>query len=630
MRRTKMKNKLVSFLVAVCVSVSLFACVPSFAAANKPSFQEVANGIISWKKSDVGSSSDGVLMNGKYLELAGTTPGDWYVIGLSRLNVADAYDEYLAVLRDRVEERYSEPGKLNSVKATEWHRITLSVLAAGGDPTSFGVCDGEKIDLVADGTYNRGKTTSLGRQGINGWIWGLIALDSKRYSVPADAYYTRDDIITEILSRQLPDGGFALSGAASDPDLTAMALQALAPYYNSEKTYTYEQKSIEKTVTKHVYDVIDEALGRLSELQLDTGDFKSWGTENVESTDQVMVALCCLGIDPLTDKRFIKKGNTLYDGILRYRMKDGGFVHSYVYDPDNPSSLPDASNTMAGEQTLYTMAALIRRENGSRTLYDFRSEQSAELKSRISSVENKIASFGANTDAKTLRSALAEYYSLPETERSYVYSYRYLSSLAKAKNIDVEKIAAETPVVESPEKDEPDAPLLYFTASDRAAVDALPEKLSTEQYVTVTTLLSKLERSEDFDGKDLYLEKLTRAKAEIAAVQAEIDALNAEIKEKLYPFEKTSLADKKTVDDIVERYNALADYDKLKIERWEDVIKTKTRIDNLLRALVIAAAAVVLIAVLAVFVALHVRKRRLKKRREMDELRAEYENEDSD
>ncbi len=70
-----MKNKLVSFLVAVCVSVSLFACVPSFAAANKPSFQEVANGIISWKKSDVGSSSDGVLMNGKYLELAGTTPG---------------------------------------------------------------------------------------------------------------------------------------------------------------------------------------------------------------------------------------------------------------------------------------------------------------------------------------------------------------------------------------------------------------------------------------------------------------------------------------------------------------------------------------------------------------------------
>lgn len=622
-----MKNKLLSAFLLVCVCFSFFA-VPVSASAKNPSFREVADGIISWKKSDVGSSADGVLMNAEYLELAGTTPGDWYVVGLSRLRVADAYDEYLAVLRDRVEERYSEPGKLNSVKATEWHRITLAVLAAGGDPTSFGVCDGEKIDLVADGTYNRGKTTSLGRQGINGWIWGLIALDSMRYEVPADAFYTRDDIITEILRRQLPDGGFALSGSSADPDVTAMALQALAPYYNSEKTYTYEQKSLGKTVTKCVYEVIDEALGMLSELQLDTGDFKSWGTENVESTDQVVVALCCLGIDPLTDSRFIKNGNTLYDGILRYRMKDGGFVHSYVYDPDNPSSLPDASNTMAGEQTLYTMAALIRREDGSRTLYDFRPEQSAELKARISSLEKKIAALDSKSGKTALEGVLAEYYSLPENERSYVKSYRSLSALAKAKGIDVEKIAAETPVVESPEEKEPDEPLLFFSESDRAAVDAFPEKLSTEQYVSVTTLLSKLERSEDFDGKDVYLKKLTRAKAEIAAVQAEIDALNAEIKEKLYPFEKTSLADKKTVDGIVERYNALSDYDKQKIERWEDVVKTKTRIDNLLRALVISVVAVFVIAALAVFIVLNVRKRRLKKRREMDELRAEFADEE--
>ena len=62
-------------------------------------------------------------------------------------------------------------------------------------------------------------------------------------------------------------------------------------------------------------------------MQLDTGDFASWGTENVESTDQVVVALCCLGIDPLKDERFIKNGKTLLDGILKYRMSDGGFVH---------------------------------------------------------------------------------------------------------------------------------------------------------------------------------------------------------------------------------------------------------------------------------------------------------------
>ncbi len=83
------------------------------------------------------------------------------------------------------------------------------------------------------------KSASLGKQGINGWIWGLIALDSMRYEIPSDAFYTRDDIIKEILSRQLPSGGFTLSGTQPDPDITAMALQALAPYCESEKEYIY-------------------------------------------------------------------------------------------------------------------------------------------------------------------------------------------------------------------------------------------------------------------------------------------------------------------------------------------------------------------------------------------------------
>lgn len=152
----------------------------------------VADCIIEWKKLDNGSSADGYLINETYLELAGSTPGDWYQIGLSRLGVEDNYAGYLAVIRDRVEERYRDPGKLSAAKATEWHRISLAVLAAGGDPRALGTDEsGAPIDLIADGTYNRGLATPLGRQGINGWIWGLIALDSMRYEVPADAYYTR-------------------------------------------------------------------------------------------------------------------------------------------------------------------------------------------------------------------------------------------------------------------------------------------------------------------------------------------------------------------------------------------------------------------------------------------------------
>ena len=129
-------------------------------------------------------------------------------------------------------------------------------------------------------------------------------MDSLRYPIPDGAFYTRDDIILEILRQQLPDGGFALSGGNADPDITAMALQALAPYRNSEKTYTYTLKKSGEQVTKTVRRVLEESLDCLSALQLDTGDFSSWGTENVESTDQVTVALCCLGIEPLTDPRF--------------------------------------------------------------------------------------------------------------------------------------------------------------------------------------------------------------------------------------------------------------------------------------------------------------------------------------
>ncbi len=616
---------------AIACFMLLVFCADGFSASAADGVNDiraVANGIVGWEKQDNGAGADGFLLNEKYLELAGTTPGDWYQIGMSRLGIEDNYDGYLAVVKDRVEERYSEVGKLGAAKATEWHRISLSILACGGDPTSFGTDEsGAPINLIADGIYNRGKATSLGRQGINGWIWGLITLDSMRYEVPDGAFYTRDDIIVEIISRQLEDGGFALSESAADPDITAMAIQALAPYYNSEKIYTYTKKSDGSENVSAVYGVIDGALDCLSKLQLDTGDFASWGTENVESTDQVAVALCCLGIDPLTDNRFIKNGNTLLDGIMRYRMSDGGFIHSFTYDADNPTSLPDSSNTMAGEQTLYTIAAIWRQANGMRTLYDFRAEQSEALKQRIATLEAEISSITPDTKREKLEKMLEEFYSLPENERSYVYSYRKLSAAAAEKGINIAEIADTTEVVQSPSDESGDEAILYFSNTDRETVDSLPKKLTTEHYVTVTALLDKLLRSEEFDGKDRYLEKLTAAKKEIASIQSEIDSLNADIREKLYPFDGITLRDRKTVNGIVARYNALSDYDKSKIERFDDVIKTAVKLDNLAGAIVIGAVLSVVAAVTVFFLVRRNLKRRRKKQREMEELAALYEDE---
>ncbi len=615
-------------LLLFCLFLSPGMAISLKASQEKEDILQIAQGIVNWKKIDNGSTVDGILMNDSFLALAGTTPGDWFPIALGRLGLPDDTDAYLAVLREQVETRYREKNKLSAAKATEWHRISLAVLACGGDPTCFGTDEnGNPINLIADGTYDRGKTASLGRQGINGWIWGLIALDSMRYEIPENSFYSRSDILVEIMRQQLSDGGFALSGKSADPDITAMALQALAPYYNEEQTYEYTQKKTGITQTKSVRMVVDEALACLSAMQLDSGDFSSWGTQNVESTDQVIVALCSLGVDPLTDERFIKNGNTLLDGVLRYRMPDGGFVHSYTADPDNPSSRPDQSNSMASEQTLYTMAALWRQAHGMRTLYDFRDEMGETMKNRILSLQDRIMKIGVDEDRDLLRELLTEFYALPKWERSYVQHYWVLSDAAKKAGIDVLALAETVTVVEDPDRQEPDTELLYFSPSDKKMVDSLPEELTTEYYVSVVKLLDKLEKSEDFDGKEAYFVRLTEAKQKIAAIQAEIDALNAAILEELYPFTDMSISNKKAVDAIVARYEALSEYDRASILYYEDVLKTKTKIDNLLRAWVISGVMIVIIGSLTVIVAVRIRHRRKKKQWEMEELAAQYKDE---
>lgn len=548
-------SKRITALVLSILSLYVFIAFPCRANAEARGYTydelyAVASGIIDWKKLDNGSSADGCLINDTFLELAGTTPGDWYPIALGRLGYEDNYDAYLAVIKDVVQNRYKETSKLSSAKATEWHRIALAVLAMGGDPTDMGSDEnGNTIDLIADGTYNRGLVTSLGRQGINGWIWGLITLDSMHYDIPENAYYTREDIIKEIICRVLPDGGFALSGSVSDPDITAMAVQALSTYYSDDTKYSVTIKESGKKAELTIQEVIDGCIEYLSLAQLSTGDFSSWGTQNSESTAQVITALCSLGIDPQKDERFIKNGNTLIDGLLSYRMPDGGFIHSRIYDPDNPTSLPNESNTMAGEQALYSIAAVLRQMKGMNKLYDF-------------------------------------------TDRD---SFSTLVPFSKA---DIEKI------------------------------NALPSEPTTKQYIETVRLLERLKKAEGFDEKEKYIAFLEDYKSKISAIQAEIDSLNGDIIDKLYPFEKMSLKDKKTVDEITKRYELLGEYDKQKVKHWDDVIKTKTKIDNELRAVMIFAFLAVVLLFLCVVLTVRIRKRKNGKRLAMQELAEMYGDEE--
>ena len=70
-------------------------------------------------------------------------------------------------------------------------------------------------------------------------------------------------------------GGWALSGTTPDPDITAMALQSLAPYKDDKKVAPF----------------IERALATLSKIQKENGGYASWGTVNSESVAQVIVAL---------------------------------------------------------------------------------------------------------------------------------------------------------------------------------------------------------------------------------------------------------------------------------------------------------------------------------------------------
>ena len=260
---------------------------------------------------------------------------EWLVIALARSG-RDVPDSYYDSVVKAVQ---SAKGQLSDKKSTEYARAILALTAIGKDPTDVG-----GYDLLA-GLADMDDVTY---QGINGAIFALLALDSGKYDVPAAAeggtQVTRDGLVAYILAQQLSDGGWALSGTSADPDVTAMALQALAPYRTGDET---------------VDAAVDKGVQLLSDMQLADGGYSSWGTLNSESCAQVLIALAALGIDPVSDSRFAKNGLTVLDALLAYAVS-GGFRHTADGEAD----------AIATEQALCALAAYARLLDGKTALYD--------------------------------------------------------------------------------------------------------------------------------------------------------------------------------------------------------------------------------------------------------------------
>lgn len=262
-----------------------------------------------------------------------STGGEWMVIGLARSGrtvPAGYYDnvvEYVKANADANE-------RLHPAKVTDNARVILALTAIGKDVTNVG---GHNLLKGLD------SMAYVQAQDINGPIFTLIALDSHNYPTMGDV--TREKLIQVILDAQLPGGGWNLSAENADPDMTAMAIQALAPYYKTNET---------------VKAAVDKALEALSALQRSDGGFDSWGTVNSESCAQVIVALTALGIDPTADSRFVKNGHTVLDALAGFYVTGGGFRHTAGGE----------RNDMATEQGYYALAAYYRFANTQTRLYD--------------------------------------------------------------------------------------------------------------------------------------------------------------------------------------------------------------------------------------------------------------------
>ena len=265
--------------------------------------------------------------------------GDWLVFGLARSGVR-VPQKYFDAYYENVEAAVREKnGVLSDRKYTEYSRTVLALTAIGKNPAD--VAGFDLLKPLAD-------FEQVTRQGINGTIFALLALDSGNYEIPenpdAAVQATRQMYVDELLARALPDGGWTLTGGEPDVDVTAMTLQALAKYRDQAD----------------VTAAVERGLAVLSSLQEPDGGYVSWGSSNSESVAQVIVALTELGV-PLDDERFTKNGITVEDALLRFAQESGAFVH--VLDGGGDDG-------MATEQAFYALASIHRAETGETTLYD--------------------------------------------------------------------------------------------------------------------------------------------------------------------------------------------------------------------------------------------------------------------
>ncbi|MCS1381618.1 S-layer homology domain-containing protein [Lysinibacillus sphaericus] len=291
---------------------------------------------------------------GQYLVSSSPQPvyqSEWTILTLARGGYVNLSNSYYSKYYKNIENHVKSNSGVIASQATDYSRVIIALTAIGKDPTN--VAGYNLVEKLTDFNF-------VTRQGINSAVFTLIALDTWDFELPKTATTTREKLIKYILQRQLNDGGFAYAGTEADPDITAMVIQSLAPYYQSNA---------------EVKTAVNRAIDTLAAIQLPNGGYKSDNFENAESAAQVVTALASLGINANNDNRF----NKVISNIMTYSSEDGGFKHVLI---------ENKANGMATVQVGYTLAAYNRLLNNQTALYDMSDTKSDNTGNNPGDIDN--------------------------------------------------------------------------------------------------------------------------------------------------------------------------------------------------------------------------------------------------
>ena len=309
-----MKRFLALFLVLFCLVQLPLTPAAAQGAAHDERVQQMLEDIIAFHLRESDASSIQQWIDTALTDNAGLG-AEWYVLGLSQSGSYD-FSAYQQKLRAYLEQ--------NTVRsASTRQKYALAFLASG----------------VRDDSISAVMEETIGQQGVMSWVYGLHLLTNGCESSAA----TVDSAVAMLLSLQLQDGGWAIQGTTADVDVTAMVLQALAPYAQHED----------------VDAAISQAVALLAQRQQEDGGFSSYGTPNPESAAQVLTALSALNIDALSDERFLQQGHSMLDAIASFQLEDVSFSHTQG----------GAASTSATSQVFYALIAYQRFLSGHSPLY---------------------------------------------------------------------------------------------------------------------------------------------------------------------------------------------------------------------------------------------------------------------